>query len=186
MRFRSTTSVEKTVELYAPLIPAYITKTTSAATLVVMKARVRGSRASVPGRASAATPRRTGNTPTPIASAPRAQLACSKIRYLNSSMVFRQASDAWPIAAMSANATPTASVTAPTRSQVVHWARQRRATSDSQASQTRPSPNAMRRTASCVRVSAATTHMPNAAAMRPFDGRSSDRAISQSASVETG
>ena len=48
MRFRSTIRVEKTVELYAPLIPAYVTKTTSAATLVVMKARVRGSRASEP------------------------------------------------------------------------------------------------------------------------------------------
>src|SRR5688572_9839366 len=186
MRLRSTTSVENTVELYAPLTPAYTTKTKRAATLVVMNARVRGSRSSDRGRASAATPSRTGSTPTPIASAPSAQLACSKSRSLYRSMVLRHASDPWPIVAISANAMPSASVTAPTQSQVVHRVRQRRATSDCHASESRPTTRTTKRIASCVRVSTATTHIANAAATRPFDGRSSDRAISQSESVDTG
>ena len=69
-------------------------KTISAATLVVTKARVLGSALSDRGRINEAMPSSTGRTPMPIASAPKAQLACSKIRYLNSSIVLRHAVDA--------------------------------------------------------------------------------------------
>ena len=82
MTLRSTTRVENVVERYAPLIAAYQTKTARAATLVVTNARVRGSRGSSFGRASAETPIRSGRIPIPIASAPSAQDPCSKRRSL--------------------------------------------------------------------------------------------------------
>ena len=72
------------VEMYAPLIAAYPTKTAIAATLVTTKARVLGSRGSSFGRASAAMPTIIGRTPIPIASAPIAQTPCSTIRSLRS------------------------------------------------------------------------------------------------------
>ena len=102
--------------MYAPFTPAYAMKTTSVATLVTTNARVRESRRSSLGRASADTPATTGRMPIPIASAPIAQVACSTMRSLQISIVFRHAVDACPIAAASASAIPTASVTAPTQS----------------------------------------------------------------------
>src|SRR5919106_2697459 len=161
MRFRSTTSVENTVERYAPLIPAYPTKVTSAATLVTTKARVRGSVASLLGRARAAMPTSSGRTPIPIASAPVAQVACSQIRSLNATVVFRQLTEKALTVAANTNAVPTASVIAPTQSQRDHSDRQRRPASESHASHTRPPPSTTKRMESCVRVSVAT---PDAAA----------------------
>src|SRR6266516_6609310 len=186
MRLRSATIVEKTVETYAPLIPAYQMNTPSATTLVVTKARLSGVLRSRLGRASAATPATTGSTPIPIASAPVAQTALSKIRSLYCFVVIAQLWDRCPKSAENPTATPTSSTAPPIQSHVPKPDHQRRPASDPHASQSSASTSTTKRIASCVRVSAAAAHATNATAARPHVGLTSRRAMSQSEKVASG
>ena len=186
MRFRSTTRVENVIEMYAPLTPAYATKTTRAATLVVTKARVFGSRGSPRGRASAATPAISGSTPIPIASAPSAQDACSRIRSRKKPVVSRQLLERCPTSAEKPTAAPTASVTSPTQSQRDQVVRHSRIRSDCQPSHASESRRTANRIESCVRVSIAAAHASAARPSRLQLGSTSTRAISQSARVASG
>ena len=73
MRFRSSVSVENTVEMYAALIAVYQVKPAMLAAATATKARSRSVRTTPRGRTSAARPATTGKTPTPIVKAPTAQ-----------------------------------------------------------------------------------------------------------------
>ncbi len=129
------------IEICAPLMPAYATNTTSAKTPVMTNARVFGSVTSLRGLASAAMPARSGRTPIPIARAPDAQAACSRIRSGYAPVVSRQLCERCPRNADAPTAAPTPSVTSPTQSQPEKDERQLRDRSDCQQSQRRPSTN---------------------------------------------
>ena len=90
------------------------------------------------------------------------------------------------MSAENAKAMPTTRTARPTQSQVPQEERQRLPAADCHASQSRPSANTAKRTASCVRVSAAAAQAASAAAPRPQLGRTSVRAMSHSASVDRG
>src|SRR5918996_2207116 len=178
--------VENTVDTYAPFTPTYTTNTTSVERLVTTNARVRGSRISSRGRASADSPATTGSTPIPIASAPRAQDACSGMRSRKKPVVSRQLCERWPRKAENVTAMPTARTAAPAQSQVDHVERHRRACPDCQTYQSPPSAKTANRIESCVRVNIAAAQTTSAVATRIQLGEANARAMSQRDSVETG
>jgi hypothetical protein len=90
------------------------------------------------------------------------------------------------MAAENPSAAPSVSVIPPAQSHRVQPSRQRRAGSDSHASQSSPSTRTAKRIDSCVRVHAAATHAPAAPATRDQLGATSVRPMSHSASVARG
>jgi hypothetical protein len=82
MRFRSTTSVENVVEMYAAFTAVYHPNPTMSAPIVAITARRSCVHASPRGRTSAASPAIIGNTPMPTARAPTAQRPFSSMRSL--------------------------------------------------------------------------------------------------------
>ena len=178
--------LEKVVERYAPLIAAYQPKPTTAPAVPTTKARTPGRARSEPGTARTARSAIAGSTPTPIANAPPAQLPYSTIRPFQSVVAVCHSVDRWPRNAARTNVAPTARTTAPTRSHVVHVARQRRIHSERQPSASSPAPSAPKSAASCERVATATTHAPNASASDQRPGASIARTVSQRATVAAG
>ncbi len=81
MRFRSSTRVENTVEMYEALTAVYQPIAISPAAKTEAKTRSASERGSSRRRKRAASPATTGSTPRPIVSAPAAQSPYSIIRW---------------------------------------------------------------------------------------------------------
>ena len=179
-------TLENVVERYAPLIAAYQPKLTTAPAATTTNARTPGRSRSARGTASIARSAIAGSTPTPIANAPPAQLPYSTILPFQSVVASSHSCDRCPRNATIAITAPMPSTTAPTQSQPVHDARQRRMTSDRQPSTRSPIASVPSSAASCERMSTARRHAAQASASGHRCGRSIARARSHSASVAAG
>ena len=168
------------------MIAAYQPKLTTAPAETTTKARTPGLARSDDGTARTARSATAGSTPTPIANAPLAQLPYSTMRPFQRLVAVSHSFDRWPMKAASTITAPTASTAAPTRSQVVHVARQRRIRSDRHQSASSPAARAPNSAASCERMETARTQAANASATDARPGASTARTVSQSATVAAG